>query len=74
MPKGIAVTRITPRYSNPPNTWPTAGSGTEKPKLETDAESFSTLMPPQPPPKAVESHATPVPTAIATRPAGTPFQ
>jgi hypothetical protein len=48
MPKGIAVTRITPRYSNPPKTWPTAGSGTEKPKLDTDADSFSTLMPPQP--------------------------
>jgi hypothetical protein len=48
MPKGIAVTRITPRYSKPEKTCPTAGSGIEKPKGAKEAESFSTLMPPQP--------------------------
>ena len=36
MPNGIAVTRMTPRNSKPENTWPMAGSGTEKPKLENE--------------------------------------
>ncbi len=74
MPKGIAVTRMMPRNSKPENTWPKAGSGTEKPKLENALTTLAPLMPPMPMPSAVEPQAIAEPTAIATRPAGTPFQ
>ncbi len=46
MPNGIAVTRMTPRNSKPENTVPTAGIGTEKPKLANAPAKFATLMPP----------------------------
>ena len=46
MPKGMAVTRMTPRNSKPENTWPNAGSGSEKPKLENEALRLARLMPP----------------------------
>ena len=74
MPNGIAVTRMTPRNSNPPNTWPTAGSGTEKPKLDKAWVTLPQLMPPIGTPTALDAHAIAVPTAIATRPAGMPFK
>ena len=74
MPKGIAVTRMTPRNSKPENTWPKAGIGTEKPKLENALPRLAPLIPPSPSPSAVEPQAMIEPTAIATRPAGMPLQ
>src|SRR5580704_4046625 len=73
MPNGMAVTRTMPRNSNPENTWPTAGSGTENPKLDTEAPSFSRLMPPRFNPNRSEPQAITMPTAMATRPAGMPL-
>ena len=45
MPKGIAVTRITPRYLKPENTWPTAGSGNEKPKCDNASPTAPSVKP-----------------------------
>src|SRR6202048_93409 len=73
MPNGIAVTRMTPRYSNPENTWLTAGIGTEKPKLANASPTPLTLKPPSPRPNRLEPHAITMPTAIAISPAGMPF-
>src|SRR3954471_19447803 len=73
MPNGMAVTRMTPRYLKPWKVWSKAGSGSEKPKFDTDAASLSTPMPPQPRPAADELQAIADPTPIATRPAGTPL-
>ena len=72
MPNGIAVTRMTPRYSKPLKTWSIAGTGSEKPKFEKAAESPPRLMPPMPSPSAAEPQATSMPKAIATSPAGMP--
>ncbi len=72
MPNGMAVTRITPRYWKPPKMWPSAGSGTWKPKFSNDALTLVTLMPAMSKPRAVPPQAIVVPTAIATSPAGTP--
>ena len=72
MPKGIAVTRITPRNSKPENTCPNCGSGIEKPKLAKESPRPDTLRPPMLRPSAVEPQAIAEPTAIATSPAGIP--
>jgi hypothetical protein len=74
MPNGIAVTRITPRNSKPANSWLTAGSGTEKPKLAKAFATLSPLIPPIGTPAALAIHAMAVPAAIATSPAGIPRQ
>ena len=73
MPNGIAVTRMTPRNSKPENTWPTAGIGTEKPKLANASPTPLTLRPPSPRPNRFEPQAMIMPTAMATRPAGMPL-
>ena len=73
MPKGTAVTRMMPRNSKPEKTWPTAGIGTEKPKLAKASPRPLTLKPPIPRPKMFEPHAMIMPTAMATSPAGMPF-
>ena len=73
MPNGMAVTRITPRYSKPENTWLIAGTGTEKPKLEIAAPTLSRLIPPSPRPNRFDPQAMIMPAAMATRPAGIPF-
>src|ERR1700738_342985 len=72
MPKGMAVTRITPINWKPANTWPTAGVGNEKPKWENAWEKPAGLIPPQFAPKMVEPQAITQPTPIATSPAGMP--
>jgi hypothetical protein len=74
MPNGIAVTRMTAMNSKPPNTWPKAGIGIEKPKLANDEPSFSRLMPPKLNPSARPPQAISEPTAMATRPAGMPLK
>ena len=73
MPNGIAVTRMMPRNSKPENTWPNAGSGTEKPKLAKASPRPLTLRPPRPSPNRLEPQAISMPAAIATRPAGMAF-
>ena len=73
MPNGIAVTKIMPRNSKPEKTWPSAGSGTEKPKFAKASPTPFTLNPPSPRPKRFEPHAMIMPTAIATSPAGIPL-
>ena len=73
MPNGIAVTRMMPRNSKPENTWPTAGSGTENPKLVKASPTPLRLSPPSPRPNRFEPQAMIMPTAIATSPAGIPF-
>ncbi len=72
MPNGIAVTRMTPRNSKPENTWPTAGIGTEKPKLAKASPTPLMLKPPSPRPNRLEPQAMTMPTAMATRPAEFP--
>src|ERR1700674_2574669 len=73
MPNGMAVTKITPRYSNPENTMPKAGSGTEKPKLEIASPMRAMLSPPKSRPKRFDPQAIAMPTMMATRPAGMPM-
>src|SRR4249919_2700806 len=73
MPNGMAVIRMTPRNSNPENTWFTAGSGTEKPNPATASASLPIAMPPKLKPKIFEPQAMTVPTMIATKPAGMPL-
>jgi hypothetical protein len=73
MPKGIAVTRMMPGNSKPENTWPIAGIGTEKPKLANASPTPLMLRPPRLRPNRLDPHAMIMPTAIATRPAGTFF-
>src|ERR1700730_3241231 len=72
MPNGIAVTRITPMNWKPAKTWPIAGVGNEKPKLENAWEKPAGLIPPQFSPNKVDPQAIMQPTAMATSPAGTP--
>ena len=74
MPNGIAVTRMMPRNSKPENTWPKAGNGTEKPKFAKASPTPFRLNPPSPRPNRFDPHAMIMPTAMATRPAGMPFQ
>jgi hypothetical protein len=64
---------MTPRNWKPENTWPTAGSGIEKPKLENADLTPATDTPPMLMPNKVEPQAINMPTAMATRPAGMPF-
>src|ERR1700680_4501621 len=73
MPNGMAVTKMTPRYSNPENTAPKAGSGTEKPKLEIASPMPAMLSPPKSRPTTFDPQAISVPTMMATSPAGMPF-
>ncbi len=51
-----------------------AGNGTEKPNVENAWPTLPKLMPPIGAPNSVLPHAMTVPTAMATRPAGMPFQ
>jgi hypothetical protein len=68
----MAVTRMTPMNSKPPNTWVTAGYGIATWKLETDSDRLASVIPPKLSPAAVDTHAMIVPTAMATKPAGVP--
>src|SRR2546423_1509574 len=72
-PKGMAVTRMTPRNWNPENTWPMAGMGKENPMAPGAAARRSRLMPPMSGPKGFPPHAMAEPTTMATSPAGTPL-
>src|SRR5665213_1073021 len=72
MPNGIAVTRITQMYLNPPNVWANAGVGNEKPKFENEPTSLAKFRSPYPSPNRLEPQAITVPTAMATSPPGTP--
>ncbi len=46
MPKGMAVTRMTPRYLKPAKTEPMAGSGYSKPKPAIEFHSEVPVRPP----------------------------
>ena len=74
MPNGMAVTRMMPRNSKPENTWPNAGSGTEKPKFDERAgELLRRSCRRSSKPNSVEPQAISMPAAMATRPAGMPL-
>ena len=72
MPKGIAVTRMTPRNLKPEKTWPTAGMGNEKPKCEKRVADGAEAQAAIAEAEKLEPQAMIVPAAMATSPPGTP--